>query len=153
MDSTLIEQIRKTDPRTILFGAIAFLALIGPAMIEIFVADPESYRALSVSKLVFLAMGTTLPAAVLNTWLCLAASKHEKPSQLLPGTPDLNVTAGLFMTALVLYIDIGLQFLIGYSFRVFVIIGMVLELIVIVWSVAQIIYFNKEANQTLQRTR
>jgi len=143
--SDLLEQIRKTDARVFSFGAIAFLALIGPAMIEIYIADPDSYRTLTVSKLVFLAMGATLPVAVLNILLCFAVTKHDKTSQILPGTPDLNASVGLFVTALIFYVDIGLQFLIGYSFRVFVIVGMVIELVIIVWTVVEISNINKTA--------
>ena len=146
MQSDLIEQIRKTDPRQLFFGLIAFLALIGPAMVEIYIADLNSYQTLSLSKLIILAIGATLPVAIINTLLCFAATKHDKTSQILPRTPDLNATAGLSVTALILYIDICLQFLVGYSFRVFVIVGMVLELVVIVWSVMQIVIINKTAN-------
>lgn len=147
MQSDLIEQIQKFDPRQLLFGLIAFLALIGPAMIEIYIADLNSYQTLSLSKLILLAIGATLPVAIINTFLCFAATKHDKTSQNLPGTPDLNLAAGLSVTALILYIDICVQFFIGYSFRVFVIVGMVLELAVIVWSVVQIATANKTANK------
>mgnify|MGYP001574702518 FL=1 len=145
MDNDVLEQIRKTDARVFFFGAIAFLALIGPVMIEIYVAAPDAFLSLTVSKLVLLAMGASLPVAVLNTMLCFAATKHDKESQILPGTPELNASAGLLITALFFYIDVGLQFLVGYSFRVFVIVGIVLELAVIVWSVVQIVNTNKTA--------
>jgi hypothetical protein len=144
MDSNLLGQIQKTDPRTLFIGAITFLALIGPVMIEINVSNPASYRALSVSKLILLAIGATLPVGILNTLLCYAATKHDKASQILPGTPDLNVSAGLAITALILYANVGLQFLIGYSLRTFIIVCMIFELLVIVWSIAQIIDANKQ---------
>ncbi|MBC2703791.1 hypothetical protein [Desulfobacula sp.] len=145
MGSDLLEQIRKTDVRVLSLGMIAFLALIGPAMIEIYIVDPDLYRTLTVSKLLFLAIGATLPVAILNTLLCFAATKHDKTSQTLPGTPDLNVAAGLFITALIFYIDIGLQFFVGYSFRVFVIVYIVIEFAVISWSFVQIYNTRKTA--------
>ena len=143
MFDDLIEQIRKADPRQIIMGLIAFLALIGPAMIELYIADPNSYQTLSLSKLILLAIGATLPVAIINTFLCFAATKHDKTSQILPGTPDLNLAAGLSVTAVILYIDICLQFFVGYSFYVFVIVGIVSELAVIVWSFVQIATSNK----------
>ena len=144
MFDDLTEQIRKADPRQIIMGLIAFLALIGPAMIELYIADPNSYQTLSLSKLILLAIGATLPVAIINTFLCFAATKHDKTSQILPGTPDLNLAAGLSVTAVILYIDICLQFFVGYSFYVFVIVGIVLELAVIVWSFVQIATSNKD---------
>ncbi len=169
MDSKLIEQIQKIDIRVLIFGIIVFLALIGPIMIdirvlifgiivflaligpimiEIFITVPDSYKDLTISKLLLLSMGATLP--VLNIILSIEATKNDT---LLPplqqGTPDLNITAGLFITAFIFYIDLGLQFLIRYSFHVFVIVGMLLELLVIVWSIVQI----KAAKQALKKIK
>ena len=147
MDSNFLEQIRKTDTRALYFGVIAFLALIGPVALEIHIVDPESYRILTVSKIVLLALGTALPVAVLNTLLCFAATNSNKAQTLLPGTPDLNASAGLAVTALLLYTDLALQYLFGYSLRVFIAVGGILELALIVWSVWQIRFAKEKANK------
>ncbi len=148
MESNLLEQIRKTDARVFAFGAIAFLALIGPVMLEIFIADPALYKELDLSKLILLSIGATLPTAALNILLCSSATKHIDSTPILPGTPDLNTTAGFFITAFVFYIDIGIQFLVDYSFHTFVLVGIVLEFIVIFWSIPQILDANKKTLTT-----
>ena len=138
MSNNWLEQIQKTDARVIAFGAIAFLALLGPVIVEIHIVAPELFLALTLSKLVLLALGATLPVAVLNTLLCIAATINDKASPILPGTPDLNTSAGFLITALILYLDVGIQFFFDYSLRVFVIVGMLLEFLVLIWSAAQI---------------
>lgn len=146
MESNLLEQIRKTDARVFAFGAIAFLALIGPVMLEIFIANPVLYKELDLSKLILLSIGATLPIAALNILLCSSATKHIDSTPILPGTPDLNTAVGFFITAFIFYIDIGMQFLLNYSFHTFVIVGMGLELLIIVWSIPQILDANKKAS-------
>lgn len=141
MDSKIFEQIQKTDARVFAFGAIAFLALFGPVMIEIFIADPILFKELSISKLILLAIGASLPIAALNTILSIAATKQSTAVSL-----HLDSAIGLFVTAFIFYINLGIQFLAGYSFHTFVIVGMGLELSIILWSVPQIINANKKSS-------
>ena len=144
MSDSIFEQIKQTDPRTFTFSALAFVGLLGPAILETQLCFPSLFSALPLSKLLLLAAGATIPVALLNIAMCISATKNIPRQPLAPGTPDLNASAGLFVTALLLYIDIVLQFFIGYSFRVFVAVALALELLVIIRSIFEIAKANRK---------
>ena len=98
---------------------LSFVAILGPGVLVVFVFLPQLFMALDLGKLVLLAVALAVPAVFLSTLIALPyALIRTRGAAAREDGVDLYV-ASCAITAIHLYLSLGLAYLLSLGFREF----------------------------------
>jgi hypothetical protein len=125
----LIEAMRQIKPHEIMRSILVFLSTVAPGVLVIFYYKPELIHELDVLKLIVLSAAITLPLIVVNSMIItfLYQGEGTLPAKLGAILFDAMLTSFFF-----LYFILFISWFQSLSFKIFVMLAVILELALLI---------------------